>query len=125
MSKKDKGTKAKTSAETQGDETLAQKQKRLKAEKKAIADEQKAIKEKLDAGKAERKEARGKVAKHRKAAKANAATVRKLVASIGSTFKSKEVADIKKLADELTENCTALATEVRSFGEALDETVEL
>jgi predicted nucleic acid-binding Zn-ribbon protein len=94
--------------------------KKLNAEKKRINDEQKALREKLNAGKAERAEARKAQAACRKDAVSQKAALRDISAKIYSTFKDGSQEAVGKLADELMEVSAELAGTIRKFGETCE-----
>jgi len=99
--------------------------KKLTAEKKELAAKQAAIREELDKTKAERKEARTAQAAARKEVRERKSELRDLSAKVYTTFSSGDSDAINQLADDVMEAATALATTIRSFGEANETLDEL
>lgn len=95
--------------------------KKVNAEKKTLNDKAKALREELNAGKAERAQARKAQAACRKDSTAQKAALRELSAKVYNTFKTGDSEAISKLADAIMEVSAELAGTVRKFAETCDE----
>ena len=103
--------------------TKQSKMKEIQAQKKALLEEQRALREELDSTKGERKEQRSDRAQARKDVRENKSELRKLSAKVAPTFKTADSEVIDALADSVMEAATALATNVRKFGESCKDPV--
>lgn len=98
---------------------------KIKADKKALNAQQKALRDELNENKSERVAARKEIASARKEARAQKTELRKLCASVNDVFATGDPKAINTLADQVVETSAALASAIRTFGEAADSLDEL
>ena len=99
--------------------------KKIKEEAKKLREKQKAIREELAETSEARKEARKLQAECRKQVTQLKSELRELTAKTWKTFSEGDREKVIALADSITEVSTALAANVRKFGESLEATEEL
>lgn len=96
----------------------AEQLKEINAQKKALAERQKTLREELDKTKTERSVARKAQAEVRKEVRDQKSDLRDVTVKVYEVFSKGDSEAVDKLADEIMESATELASTIRKFAEA-------